>query len=73
MTFKDKGPAIFDLMNKPGGHYPEENKPDTEGQIDYDTLIWKISNKFIKLRTKWFLKDGGRTVKGYRCSVTEDE
>ena len=34
---KEGNTAICDNMDEPGGHYPKWNKPDTEGQILYDT------------------------------------
>lgn len=38
---KEGNPAIGNNMDKPGGHYAKWNKPDTEGQITYDTAYMK--------------------------------
>lgn len=39
---KGRNPPIHNNMDESGQHCAKKNKPVTEGQLPYDSLIWDI-------------------------------
>ena len=67
-------------MDEPWRHYAEWDKPVTEGQLLYDSVLMRYLDKPTLEREKleWWLpglrkRNGELLFKGYRISVLQDE
>ena len=73
---KERNSATCDNMDKPRGHYPKWNKPETERQILHDLIyMWnlKILNSKMCLVEAEYGGNGELLIKGYKVSVMQGE